>query len=351
MRIGIMTFHWAANYGAILQAYALVNYLQNQHHADVEIINYYPENLAFSYRNAIRQIKPDSVWRKLKENRKHKLLAPFREKLPITKRYYTNDELIHSDLKYDMIIAGSDQIWNPYFLLHGENKVTPTYYLNFTKDPVKKIAVSASFGCRVLPNECADIVIPLLQKYHSISVRENTGADILMSLGFDSVPITADPTALMTKEMCENLCAPSPVISTGSISKFILRKQSPATRKLIKSISRAYSENRVIDIDDFSLSDWLAAIRDSKLVITNSFHCVLMCLKLHTPFAVLLENGANEGMNDRFITLLEMFHLSNRIIRDASDINNLSNDIDFNKTDEAMERYSYTLESYIERNI
>lgn len=351
MKIGIMTFHWAANYGAVLQAYSLVNYLQKTHQADVEIIDYYPENLAFSYKNAIRQIKPDNVWRKLKEIKKHKLIASFRKNLPISKRYYTNDELIRSELEYDMIIAGSDQIWNPYFLLHGENKVTPAYYLNFANESVKKIAVSASFGCRTLPNECSEIVIPLLHKFHSISVRETTGADILLSLGFDSVPVTADPAALMSKEMCEALCTPAPVIIPGSVSKFILRKQTSGTRKLIKYISNAYAEDCVVDIDYLSLPDWLAAIRDSKLVITNSFHCVLMCLKLHTPFAVLLENGANEGMNDRFITLLEMFHLSNRIIKDRGDIGNLSIDIDFNKTDEVMERYSYTLKRYIERNI
>lgn len=351
MKIGIMTFHWAANYGAILQTYSLVNYLQNQFHADVEVIDYYPRNLAYSYKNAIQQIKPDSIWRKLKENRKYRLLAPFRDKLPASKRYYTNDDLMQADLEYDIIVAGSDQIWNPYFLLHGENKITPAYYLNFAKEPVRKIAVSASFGCHVFPSECGNIVIPLLQKFHSISVRENTGAHILMSLGFESVPVTADPTALMSKELCEQLCAPAPVVSPGTVSKFILRKQTPAARKLIKSIFRAYSEDRIVDIDYLPLSDWLSAIRDSKLVITNSFHCVLMCLKLHTPFAVLLENGANAGMNDRFITLLDMFQLSDRIIRNSSDIANLSKSIDFNKTDEAMERYSYTLKSYIERNI
>ena len=43
MKIGILTFHWPENYGAVLQAYALQSYLTDLGH-DVEIINYRPIN-------------------------------------------------------------------------------------------------------------------------------------------------------------------------------------------------------------------------------------------------------------------------------------------------------------------
>ena len=39
MKIGIITYHSAHNYGAVLQAFALQEYLQKQGH-DVQIINY-----------------------------------------------------------------------------------------------------------------------------------------------------------------------------------------------------------------------------------------------------------------------------------------------------------------------
>lgn len=41
MKIGILTFHWSDNYGAVLQCYALQEYLKSQGH-EVEIINYTP---------------------------------------------------------------------------------------------------------------------------------------------------------------------------------------------------------------------------------------------------------------------------------------------------------------------
>ena len=43
MRIGIVTFHGADNYGSVLQAYALSRYLRTLGH-EVDIIDYYFEH-------------------------------------------------------------------------------------------------------------------------------------------------------------------------------------------------------------------------------------------------------------------------------------------------------------------
>ena len=57
--------------------------------------------------------------------------------------------------EYDVIIAGSDQVLNPYFLLHGERGLTPTYFLGFRFDG-KKIAYAVSFGCTDYPKDAAE---------------------------------------------------------------------------------------------------------------------------------------------------------------------------------------------------
>ena len=41
MKIGITTFQWSNNYGAVLQAYALQSFLQERGHL-VEIVDYRP---------------------------------------------------------------------------------------------------------------------------------------------------------------------------------------------------------------------------------------------------------------------------------------------------------------------
>ena len=61
MKIGILTFHWATNYGAILQAYCLQEYLTSQGH-DVTIVNYKPKQ----YDNNWKQLlSHPSLWKNL----------------------------------------------------------------------------------------------------------------------------------------------------------------------------------------------------------------------------------------------------------------------------------------------
>ena len=53
MKIGILTFHWATNYGAVLQCYALQAYLEQLGH-NVRVIDYKPLKYDESLYNFIR---------------------------------------------------------------------------------------------------------------------------------------------------------------------------------------------------------------------------------------------------------------------------------------------------------
>ena len=48
MRIGILTFHRALNYGAFLQAYALRRVMSEMGH-QVEVVDYWPDGHAAAY--------------------------------------------------------------------------------------------------------------------------------------------------------------------------------------------------------------------------------------------------------------------------------------------------------------
>lgn len=76
-----------------------------------------------------------------------------------------------------------------------------------------------------------------------------------------------------------------------------------------------------------------------------------MCLKLHTPFVVVLENGNMAGMNDRFITLLKELKMTDRIVNSIDDIEKIHSKIDFKSVDVNMEKYAQSLELFLERNI
>lgn len=63
----------------------------------------------------------------------------------------------------------------------------------------------------------------------------------------------------------------------------------------------------------YTMQDWLYKIKHAKFVMTDSFHCVVMCLKLHIPFMAITDWQGNVGMNDRFQTLLSKLKLSQQI--------------------------------------
>lgn len=351
MKIGILTFHWGANHGAMLQAFASVKYLQSKN-ADVEIIDYYPVNQELTLKNALKITHPKAILDKLSAYRKEQKLASFRKNLPLTERYYTNQQLIDNPLDCDVLITGSDQVWNPYFIQHGEgaNKTTPAYFLNFGKEGCERIALSVSFGCTEYPKIASEIAKPFIEKFDAISVREKTGLKILERMGIDGAVITADPTSLLTKEDILELCRNVPENRSAHMAMCILRKQSKETQKVIESLVSFDSNGKAVNIEKMPMEYWLANIRDAKFVVTNSFHCIMMCLKLHTPFAAVVETGTLAGMNDRLFTLLEHFKLTDLIVsQQNTDVDKItSRFIDWSYVDAAMQKYAESLVKYID---
>ena len=137
-KIGILTFHWATNYGAVLQAYALQNYLSLAGF-DTEVIDYRPGRVLFIQQ--ITHLKNRSY------HRKERALRQFRKKLRLSpETIYWSSKLKTILDKYDYVIAGSDQVWNPSFTLGAEGKPTLSYFFPECPLDTKRISYAASFG-------------------------------------------------------------------------------------------------------------------------------------------------------------------------------------------------------------
>ena len=325
MKAGIITFHWATNYGAVLQTFALQEYLKSRG-CDVEIINYKPRQydfwLKYLYNPAlIRFIKKDLV-----SHNKEKKLAAFRSRhLNLTKRYCSTSELCNSVFDYDLLISGSDQVLNPYFTIKGERKPTAAYYLPFG-DCSKKIGYAVSFGCEDYSGEALCLAKDWIGNFNKVGVRESSGITILSQMQYEgNSSVVPDPTILRGKKLVEDVIGDSNE-KNGKTCVYMLRS------------SIQLDDNSVVYIDDnhnpLSLEDWIRTISSSKFLVTNSYHGMIVAILSHTPFAVLLEKTKYSGMNDRFITLLSRLNLESRIISDINEINKISADyIDWNKTD------------------
>ena len=126
MRVGILTFHRSVNYGAYLQAMALCNRLNEEEEIDAEIIDYRMKCDARHYKYNLQTKRPERILYKLKLNHTFKKSV---SDLPKSSRQLVSDspesfcKFVYG--KYDVIVAGSDEIWrtdtfrgfpNPYWL-------------------------------------------------------------------------------------------------------------------------------------------------------------------------------------------------------------------------------------------
>lgn len=341
MKIGILTFHWATNYGAVLQCYALQEFLHEQGY-EVEIINYKPIQYEETFYNFLRKCKFLHLSSFLVTYRQERALNLFRKKfLHLTQRVISCRNLYKIVKHYDVIISGSDQVTNPTFLMCGEGKgiVTPTYFIGFPFKG-KRVGYALSFGCIAYPEQARKVAIQYIKNFDAISVREKSGADIVKSMGRDDVVVVPDPTFLMQPPFYHNLTDRSLILRKKPfIYSFFIRHIVER-----KSIVNSLFKNKKIlwncEDGNYAMQDWLAKIKYADFVITDSFHCVVMCLKLHTPFVVVTENEGNVGMNDRLFTMLSIIEMESRILHKSkmSKVHSvLANEIQWGQIDKKLD--------------
>ncbi len=309
MKIGILTFHWATNYGAILQSMALQNTLQAMGH-DVEIIDYKPLQYEPSLWKFIRYRQFLHLRSYLSNLKKEKQMSAFRHKfLRCTQRYYSISELQKYCIKYDLLISGSDQVMNPYFLQSGEKGGSTAYFLDFGKEETKRITYAVSFGVTKYPEHLISKVSTLIKRFNALSVRETTGKDILSSMGRNNAVLVPDPTLLLKAEDYDRLLGLTP-ISSEHVLVYMLHNR-------LSAIQDKLPQDKIKVITSEAIEEWIQAIRSSRYVITNSFHGMVFCILYHVPFTIALKNTKNEGMNDRFFTLLGRLGLKDRIVEET----------------------------------
>ena len=333
MKIGTITFHWGTNYGAVLQAYALQQYLkQNQY--ETEIIDYIP--LRVKLIQVILRIKNLKISEFIKEYR----IEKFRERyLELSKKKYcSNGNLVKDCHSYDVYICGSDQVWNESFTLSAEGKPTLSYYLNFVKNGKTRISYATSFGTDKLRQKVIDLIKPELKKFKSISVREVTGKTIVEDIGLEAM-LVIDPTLLIDKETYEKLFVNIRVNDNYQLFNYILHQNQTRAHAITDYIYDKHfdAEDKKYDQEPIGIIEWLYGIRNAKFVITNSFHGAIFSIIFHTPFIVVTVE--NSGMNNRITTLLDAVGLNDRIIDTLDNIvidNLIGKSIDWNQVDERV---------------
>ena len=319
MTIGILTFHWATNYGAVLQCYALQAFLESLGH-EVKVIGYKPRRYDDSLRKFLCSCQKCQIREYLDTFRREKALARFRKsRLNLTRRLYACEEIPVVAEGFDALISGSDQVLSPFFLMNGDakGKVTPAYFLGFPYEGTR-IGYALSFGCVAYPEDASEVAAPYVKAFDHLSVRETSGVGIVRSMGRKDIELVPDPTLLMNSDFYRSLAGEHRRRKTGHfVYAFFIRNVTE--RKA--AVNKALGKRNILwnnEGGNYTMQGWLSRIEQAESVVTDSFHCVVMCLKLHKAFAVVTEEKGVVGMNDRLFTLLGKMGLESHVVYKSS---------------------------------
>lgn len=341
MKLGIVTFHRAKNYGAVLQAYALNKATKNLG-IDSEIIDYRENKVENDY-SFFKNKNPKKIFKDvlnypLKINKWRKFDKFIEDNIDLSEKCKTQEELGKIGKKYNCFLTGSDQVFN--LKMTGNDK---NYFLDFVIDNNKKNSYAASFGQKNIPEDKKDIYINMLSKFNNISIRENDAINIVKDLINREARIDVDPSFLLNKEQWSKM-AKEPK-EKDYILLFTMQ-QNETIFKFAEDLSKKTGCKIIFITDGYkrrlkakhkksvSPEEWIGYFLNAKYIITNSFHGLAFSINFNKEFFIELQKPPATG-NSRLETLLDEYKLTDRLIRDGRN-NNINSKINWNLVNERL---------------
>ena len=354
-KIFTITFHHAKNYGAVLQCYALQHFLKKQGYHS-ETIDFRTEQMQYriipkpnSIKSLVRCIASIKNYKKTKA--KYVKYDRFvEESITLTKHYSSINELRSNPPDADIIITGSDQVFNPT----RRQDERQAYYLDF---PCRKRAsFSASFGSSVIAEDRLDEIRNYLDKFDFLSVREQYAVDTVKNLckGIE-VFHTIDPVFLLDAEDWVTIEEQYIGIPDRYILYFSLR-ESKSVIKIAKElknktglpvvaiIGKPYAP-KFIDyvLRDAGPQNYLWLVRNCEYFIEDSFHATAFSLIFHKKFMFADDHPASY---ERGRALLDLVGLSDRYDY-TSGCDNIIKEVDYERVDNILLARKSNSEEYL----
>lgn len=343
MKIGIITFQCAHNYGAVLQAYALKEYLKTLGYS-VNIINYRPRYIVNAYKkNNLRNWLSRDPYKCIIRLFIELIVKPIR-----IKRWYAFENFMNRYLdlhpykrnedfsEYNVLVLGSDQIWNPGIT---GGKFDGVYFGNDAKCKIVSYAASSRF--EKLSKQQKDFFSNALQKIEHISVREDSLASLLQPLIDKEIKIVIDPTLLAGRRIFDKIAIPS------KKNKYLLLYQIGQWKELNRlAVKIAKKLNlEIIEITSHPIipksgliqtaspSEFIGYFQNASFVVTTSFHGLAFALTYNKEF-YCLKQKSNSDL--RLLSLLNKLDLDNRCLEIGEEPN--FEVINYSKVNEKLNR-------------
>lgn len=339
MKVGIITVQNGRNFGASLQAYALVKFLRNNN-IDAYLIDYRtrkieermksydqikrwnnPTNIKYNLKKYFKEIIFNSAQydkqRKEKFENFHKQIFD----MSLGSLYNCND-LARLNKTYDAFICGSDQIWNPDI-----TDLDDAFFLAFANEGKRKIAYAPSLGMaseKVNSNLKAKLQ-KKLESVQYLSIREENNKKIVEELTDRKCTTTLDPVLLLEEEweevleLSENICINQPyafyypVINQPELEKFAFQEAKKRGWKLINPrLIPSYAKIKgyyPLYKNTIGPAEFVKLLSGAEAVFTNSFHATVFSSIFKKELFIRPLSGKHENRNNRINEYLKMINL------------------------------------------
>ncbi len=361
MKIGILTFPNSKSYGATLQMRALYHVCQDLGY-DVEILNYH--NLWMKqekHTELFQGTDKGAAWAKkmaadLIHTRMIRRFSKFEGQMNKYPRRATSDKtrLPQIAARYAAVICGSDQVWNPDIINFDRS-----FFLDFCGPETARISYAPSFGVEQLPDDFGKEVSEELKKFHSISVREKAGQQIVHTLTGNEPQIVVDPSLLLDAEQWRSYETKYSradgdyilyytIRGSKTLWEHCLKLAEKTNMKILRiggNIIKKHTKKQanVEYVCDIGPDEWLYLVRNARYVVTNSFHGTAFSVNFRKSFYVEFSSLTNSRLSN----IINMLSLEDRVLTADTEI--LPSDPDFTKAEEALSKQKTDAVNFLEQ--
>ena len=340
MKIGLLTYHSAYNFGSVLQAYATQTAIEKLGYP-CEIINYRMKEQYYFYslyrwkygiKTAIKDIS-QIPWNQKRLKRAEKFEQFIQSRMHLSEEISEPEQVEELWNRYSTLISGSDQVWNKHSneLQHNTwNYMNPYLLHGFTG---KKVSYASSIG----NSSFQDLrhIAEDLEKFDFISLREHSSVSQLSKMVRVKISTVLDPTFLLNcdewierlkfrtskKEapyiLFYSLARPNDFYKNAAVVKQIAQTKKYRIKVIAPLLYLPLNPSLFDPLIDIGPEEFLDTIYNAEEIITDSYHGTILSINFGKEVFSLCKEGGSEF---RKTDILKKLNLEDRIIYNSADL-------------------------------
>lgn len=329
-KVAVLTTHRANNFGAVLQAFALVMAIRKLG-AEGVILDWRCPHYEWLYHKAWRIYRNplpamQHLWHFLfTEKYARKLFSEFRGQIPMSGPIYRWKDLYKQEVFFNSFIVGSDQVWNPMNSAVIPQKFDRSYLLNFIQTGSKKNAYAASIGVdRIEPDGLVSEFVDAWRSFNIITMREYAGAKYVENMIKQPIQTVLDPVLLHERGFWKKIARQPSKVQKPYIFLYNVRRSS-----FLYDQAKQYAKEQTVELVDVLVpgldygastnrkvtmgpTEFLSAIDGAEAIFTNSFHASAFSV-LFGKTLYLHRRDVTGNPNTRIDTLVQNTEVTQKI--------------------------------------